>query len=198
MDAQGAIAFLESWGYPLFAVLLGATGIGSPIPEDLLLLAAGYLIAANVFTWPVTLPLAYAGVVSSDCLLYWIGTRIRIHSGSWAERLVRLDRVERFGSWFRHGEAIVMLARFVPGTRAVVFVGAGLRGIPFRSFLFFDALGGAVWVPSMLAVGAWFGEEIGGVEQVLAGLANAFWALVLASALLGLAWRFFLSEESKL
>jgi len=198
VDAQGAIAFLESWGYPLFALLLAATGFGSPIPEDLLLLIAGYLIAVNVFTWPVTLPLAYSGVVMSDCLLYWIGTRIRAHSGGWGLRFIRLDRVERFGSWFRHGEVIVMVARLVPGTRAVVFVGAGLRGIPFAKFLLYDALGGAIWVPLMLVAGAQFGEQIGSIEQVLVRIANAFWLVLLASLLLAFAWRYFVSEESKL
>jgi len=198
VDAQSAIAFLESWGYPLFALLLAATGVGSPIPEDLLLLAAGYLIAVDVFAWHVALPLAYSGVVVSDCTLYWIGTRIRTHSGGWGRRLIHLDRVERFGSWFRHGAMIVMLARLVPGTRAVVFVGAGLRGIPFTSFLLYDAIGSAIWVPALLVIGAQFGERLGDIEQVLARMANALWLVVVASVLLAVAWRYFLSEESKL
>jgi membrane protein DedA with SNARE-associated domain len=198
VDPQGAIQFLESWGYPLFGLLLAATGIGSPIPEDLLLVAAGYLIAHGVFTWPATLPVAYCGVVASDCILYLIGTRIRTHSEPWARRFIRPERLDRFRSWFQRGHAAVLFARLVPGTRAVVFVGAGLNGIPFRRFLLFDAIGGAIWVPLVLIAGAQIGEEIGDLERLLSRITNVVWVLAAAVLILGIAWRFFRAEESKL
>ena len=43
---------LGEWGYPTYLLLLVATGIGSPIPEDLILAIAGYLIFAGAFSWP--------------------------------------------------------------------------------------------------------------------------------------------------
>src|SRR5688500_9464711 len=52
MDPHSLLTLLETWGYAALLVLLIATGIGSPIPEDLLLLTAGYLIFAGVFLWP--------------------------------------------------------------------------------------------------------------------------------------------------
>jgi membrane protein DedA with SNARE-associated domain len=198
VDPQPAVAFLEQWGYPALALLLGATGFGSPIPEDLLLLVAGYLISAEVFTWRVTLPIAYAGVVGGDCILYWVGTQIRTHSRRWASRFIRPGRLDVIAPWFNFGDGIVFIARLVPGTRALVFVSSGARGMPFRRFLVFDALGAAVWVPLLLFAGAQIGDEIGGLQQLFTHMARAGWWLVVAALLLAMAWRLFRTEESKL
>jgi membrane protein DedA with SNARE-associated domain len=198
VDPQTAIVFLENWGYPALALLLGATGFGSPIPEDLLLVAAGYLISADVFSWRVTLPLAYLGVTGSDCILYWIGTQVRSHSQAWLKRFVRPSRLALATGWLRHGHVVVFIARLVPGTRAVTFIAAGVHGIPFRRFLLFDAIGAAVWVPLLLFAGAQLGEEIGGIERLFVRVSKALWWLVVAAVLLVIAWRFFRTEESKL
>lgn len=198
MDPQPAVAFLEQWGYPALGILLGATGVGSPIPEDLLLLVAGYLISADVFAWRVTLPLAYAGVVGSDCILYWVGTQIRTHSRRWASQFIRPERLDVIAPWFNYGDSIVFIARLVPGTRALVFVSSGVRAMPFRRFLVFDALGAAVWVPLLLWAGAQIGEEIGGIQQLFAYIARTGWWLVVAAVVLALVWRLFRTEESKL
>lgn len=199
MDPQSAIIFLENWGYPAFAILLGATGFGSPIPEDLLLITAGYLISAEVFSWRVALPIAYAGVTVSDCILYWLGTRVRTHSSTWLSRFVRPAGVQKATGWLRRGDVVVLVARLVPGTRAVTFIGAGVRGIPFHRFLLLDAIGAAIWVPLVLYLGAQLGEEIGGLERLFARVSQTVWWVIVAIAVaLAVAWRFLKAEESKL
>ncbi|MDP2055796.1 MAG: hypothetical protein Q8L75_19330, partial [Acidobacteriota bacterium] len=50
-------------------------GVGSPIPEDLLLLTAGYLVFSGVFVWPAALAIGLAGVVISDVMLFSAGRR---------------------------------------------------------------------------------------------------------------------------
>jgi membrane protein DedA with SNARE-associated domain len=198
VDPQAAIEFVENWGYPAFAILLGATGFGSPIPEDLLLLTAGYLISADVFTWRVALPLALAGVIGSDCILYWLGSRMRTHSTRWLRRLVRPGRLRVATKRFRHGHIAVFVARLVPGTRAITFLSAGVQRVPFYRFVIFDALGAAIWVPLILVVGAQVGQEIGGIERLFSRVANFVWVLILLATVLAVAWRFFRTEESKL
>lgn len=198
MDPQAAVVFLKQWGYPALALLLGATGVGFPIPEDVLLLTAGYLISAHVFSWHGAVPFAIVGVVGSDCILYWLGTRIRTHSARWIARFIRPDRLDETAPWFRYGDRVVLIARLVPGTRAVVFVGSGLRGLPFQRFLVFDVIGAAIWVPLMLLVGAQIGEEIGGIERLFSLIARTAWWLVIPAILLGITWRVFRAEESKL
>lgn len=199
MDPASIAEMLDDWGYPALLVLLFATGIGSPVPEDLLLVSGGYLISADVFSWRVTLPLALTGVVASDVMLYGIGRRLRVHSQKgWVARWVRPERLTRVMPWFTHlGPAAVFVARLVPGTRALVFVSAGLQGIRLGPFVAYDLAGASIWVPLMLKLGSELGDEIGGIQALVAAISRAgFWIVIAALALL-IAWRFRRAEQSK-
>jgi membrane protein DedA with SNARE-associated domain len=201
MDPNAAAEFLSIWGYPAFVVLLLATGFGSPIPEDLLLLVGGYLISADVFSWQLVLPLAMIGVVGSDCILYVAGRHLRTRSirGPRFRRLIRPARLRLATRWFgRMGDRSIFVARLVPGTRAVTFITAGLRGVAPVRFLILDVLGALVWVPLLLFSGGLLGEQIGGLHRILGWIARgAEWAILLGILLL-IAWWWWGREESKL
>jgi membrane protein DedA with SNARE-associated domain len=197
MDPQAAIEFLESWGYPAFTVLLIATGFGSPLPEDLLLLTAGYLISDNVFSWHVAIPLAFVGVLGSDLILYTAGTRMRRHAPTraWVQRLVSTGRPGVARLWIRrYGAMAVFFARLVPGTRYLCFISAGLHGISLRRFVLFDLLGAVIWIPLLLFVGAQLGEQIGGLDAVLRGIGRTVIWVVVALIIGVTVWKRFLSR----
>lgn len=173
---------LADWGYATYVLLLLATGVGSPIPEDLILATAGYLISASAFSWPGAIILGILGIVSSDVLLYAWGRRL--HAGvsrGWMSRLVRPHHLAVAERWLeRLGDKAVFFGRLLPGTRTVAFIGAGVRQMPLRRFLLFDTLGALVWVPAVLFAGAQMGEEIGGLDQLSRGwpalLSGSRWA----------------------
>lgn len=199
MDPSTLAAFLQNWGYPAFLLLLCATAFGFPIPEDLLLLSGGYLISIGVFSWSVALPIALTGVVASDFILYTFGRRMGSHAGAGQRPLVPAGRLQRFAAWFdRVGTGAVFLARLVPGTRAVVFVSAGLRGVPPRIFLAYDVAGALLWTPFMIWLGTELGERIGSLAQLMDGIARfAFWIILLGIVLL-IVRRYWQREEPKL
>lgn len=195
MDPQWAIAFLEDWGYIAFTGLLLATGVGSPLPEDLLLLIGGYLISAGVFSWPATLPLALVGVVGSDVMLFVAGGRLRRHARTraWIRRMAARQGLSM--RWLRHyGAVAVFFARLVPGTRYLCFIGAGLNGVPLRRFLLFDLLGSVIWVPLLLLVGDRIGDQIGGVEALLQGIGRTVLWLVVLTIVGVTVWRRFVAR----
>jgi membrane-associated protein len=200
MDPSTLAVFLQQWGYPAFFLLLCITAFGFPIPEDLLLLSGGYLISADVFSWAIALPIAIGGVITSDFILYTFGRRMAQHAASRPPgRLVATARLQRFAGWFdRVGAGAVFLARLVPGTRAVVFISAGLRGVPPRIFVLYDAAGALLWTPLMVWLGTVLGGRIGSLAHLIDGVARfAFWIVVIAVALLVL-HRYWRTEESKL
>lgn len=195
MDPQWAIAFLEDWGYVAFTGLLLATGVGSPLPEDFLLLTGGYLISAGVFTWPAAVALGFVGVVGSDLMLYTAGNRLRQHARTraWVRRMAARQGLSM--RWLQHyGARAVFFARLVPGTRYLCFIGAGLNGVPLRRFLLFDLLGAAIWVPLLLLLGDQIGDQIGGVDNLLRGIGRTVLWLVVLLVVGVTVWRRFLAR----
>jgi membrane protein DedA with SNARE-associated domain len=191
---------LGDWGYPTYLLLLVATGLGSPVPEDLILATAGYLISAAAFSWPAALTLGVLGVVVSDVLLYGWGRRLHAGvSGGWMGRLVRPHHLVAAERWLvRFGDKAVFFGRLLPGTRTVAFIGAGVRRMPLGRFLLYDLLGALVWVPAVLFAGSQMGEEIGGLDQLLATISRSAVWVVLALAILAALWKWRGAEASKL
>lgn len=200
VDPETLSALLHAWGYPALLLLLILTAAGSPIPEDLLLLTAGYLVFSDVFEWPAALAVSLVGVVLSDVMLYSAGRHLAWRSTRWPNsRAISGERLERATGWFnRVGHPLVLIARLIPGTRAMVFLAAGVRSLPVWSFLRYDVLGASLWVPSMLVVGHASGSRIGDLEMVIAWVSrSAVWMIAIASVFL-LIWLSWGREESKL
>ena len=200
MNPARLAEILGDWGYPTYLLLLVATGLGSPIPEDLILAIAGYLISASAFSWPAALILGVLGVVSSDVLLYAWGRQL--HAGvsrGWTSRLMTPQHLVTAERWLaRFGDKAVFFGRLLPGTRTFAFIGAGVRRMPIGRFLLFDVLGAAVWVPAVLFAGTQIGEEIGGLDQLLRRLARSVVWVVLGVVILAALWKWRGAEASKL
>jgi membrane protein DedA with SNARE-associated domain len=191
MQPEQVAHFIGTWGYPAYVVAFLATAFGSPVTEDLLLLCGGYLISAGHFSWPVALPLSYACVLTTDSVLYSFGLLLRKHSvrrDAWLRRLVRPAQLRLATRWFsRFGERVVFIARLVPGTRLLVFITAGVRGMPFWRFLAIDGAAALFYVPLTLFVGTKVGERLGSVERGLAWVGErASWVLLTIVALMTL------------
>jgi membrane protein DedA with SNARE-associated domain len=98
----------------------------------------------------------------------------------------------------RCGYGLVLVARLVPGTRAIVFATAGANSIPISSFLRYDILGAALWVPAMLAAGRVAGRHIGSLGNVVDGFERAGAFAFLIASVVFLVWFWLGREESKL
>lgn len=199
VDPETLSAILGVWGYPALLALLLLTGVGSPIPEDLLLLTAGYLVFSDVFDWPGALAVCLVGVVGSDAMLYSAGRHLAWRS-AWSDNpVLSRERLELAAGWFnRVGHPLVFIARLIPGTRAMVFLAAGVRAVPAASFLRYDFLGASLWVPAMLVVGHAAGSRIGNLEAVIAWVSRSAVWMIATAGVLFLIWLSWGREESKL
>ena len=141
--------FLTDWGAPAFLALLLLTACGSPIPEDLLLLVGGYFVSAGIMEWPLILTVSLLGVIGSDTMLDSTGRKLAWRPRtSLEERVLSPARLRRATEWLESfGPVAIFAARLAPGTRAVVFLTAGLRGVPPSRFLTYELLGALIWVP---------------------------------------------------
>lgn len=157
----------SNFAYLIIFGVLFACGLGFPLPEDIPLVATGYLIWDGTLTWGGGIVVTLLGVLSGDCLLYFFGSQLglRIVRSRQSLGFLKPAKVRRTRAYFRkYGDKIVFFARFVAGFRAVAFFMAGATHMRFRRFLMYDAMAALIsvpiWITGGFFLGRYFGEEI--------------------------------------
>src|SRR5262249_2323517 len=148
---------VSPWGYPPVFILGGLCNGGVPVPEESVLLVAGFLVWTGQLRLDIVLVVGVISAVVGDNIGYWLGRRF---GRVWLERHAHwiLGHPERLGAMQRfmgrRGATAVIIARFLPGLR---FMAGPLPGAPrFPSLRFFlgHATGRAVY-PAAPARSRW-------------------------------------------
>jgi len=174
-------AYIEHFTYAgLFGVLL-LCGLGLPLPEDIALLAGGFLAHRGITQYPMTLAVSFVGVIIGDNSLFFIGRRF----GTGLVSYFRLGRpsseaqIDRLKSFMdRHGNRAIFYARFFAGFRALVYLSAGSLGVPPSRFFLYDLAGAAISVPIVVTLGYVFGEQIERVIHFIGGFQKLLWIVI--------------------
>jgi membrane protein DedA with SNARE-associated domain len=145
----------------LFALVL-AENLFPPIPSELILPLAGFLVFNGELSFAGAVLASSAGSTAGALVLYALGRYggrpLLLHHG----RLLRLsdEGLNRADAWFdRHGPKIVFLGRMVPGVRSVVSVPAGLSEMPLLTFTALTLAGSAIWNCALIAAGWALGDN---------------------------------------
>jgi membrane protein DedA with SNARE-associated domain len=156
MESQ-IIAILSTWGLVGIFTILLLCGMGLPIPEEVTLLAAGYVASTGAFSpWTVS-AVAVAGILLGDSFMYYIGRRWGRHAAEGPlRRLLTPERLARAEEGFhRRKNLFLFSARFITGVRIVAYFTAGMLRVSYWRFLVLDTLGAFVSAPS-LVFAAWY------------------------------------------
>lgn len=164
------VAAIADYPYLGVALVFLICGIGFPLPEEIVLLAAGYVCAK--FPDHANLPLMMAwcagSILAGDLLPFVLGRvfGVRLLRLRWLRYYVTKQRLASFDRWFRkRGDLVIFIARFLAGLRVVAFFTAGSMKMPWRRFLFYDGLGIALIVPTL----TWLGfHSAGFIESMVA------------------------------
>jgi membrane protein DedA with SNARE-associated domain len=147
---------IAHWGYPAIFVVVVPGNMGLPVPEETILIVAGYLVWHGHLRFSIVLVVGVIGAAAGDNLGYWLGRR---YGQTAVERLARWAAVdaERMGSMrrfvARYGAVGVFLGRFFPGLRFIAGPLAGASGLGLRPFFVANVFGAAVFVPYAVGLG---------------------------------------------
>jgi membrane protein DedA with SNARE-associated domain len=146
--------------------------------EDVAILSGSLMVVEHRLPASLALMSLYAGIVSSDFLLYGLG--VLAQRSRLARRLLFRPRIERLGQWLgNHAVSMVALARFVPGLMFPVYVGCGLYRISFTRFALTTTLTAAIYLPTLLFLMSRFGEAV--LSHI------GYWSWIVAVGLLTIA-----------
>lgn len=162
---------LSLWG-PFFVLIL--CGLGLPMPEDVVLVAAGALGAIDGRSWIEVSILMYAGVMLGDSTIFLAGRYYgaRLRKARWFQRYFSEKKQAKVENLFdRYHTWVLFVGRFLPGLRAPIFFTAGSTRVKFWKFFLFDGLAALVSVPFFVWLGHWlwgkFKDDIAALDQAL-------------------------------
>lgn len=155
---------VQTFGYPLLFLAVGAESSGVPIPGETALITAAVLASQGKLQIELVIAVAALGAIVGDNIGYVIGRR----GGRWLlERpghfhRQRLDALRNGESFFeRHGPKAVFLGRFVLGLRIWASWLAGATHMRWRSFFLWNALGGICWATGIGLLAYFLGHAAG-------------------------------------
>lgn len=163
---------VQTIGYlGIFAMVFSESGlfIGVIFPGDSLLFTAGFLASTGVFNIFFLAAICFIGAVFGDNVGYAIGSRygpkiFNKEDSIWFHKK-HLVRAEKF--YEKYGGKTIILARFTPIVRTFAPVVAGVGSMNYKTFFFYNVIGGFLWAVGISFAGYFLGRSIPNVDKYL-------------------------------
>jgi membrane protein DedA with SNARE-associated domain len=182
-------SILDTWGYLAVGLFVAIESSGIPFPGETMLIVAAVYAGAGHLSIQYVIAAAAAGAIIGDNLGYLLGRTggraLVVRYG----RYIHLDqqKLETAQRFFqRHGDKTVFFGRFVAVLRAWAAFLAGVNGMPWPKFIFFNAAGGILWATGYGVLAYALGQNLPLLNKVIkvigiAGVAAA--VLVIGGAI---------------
>lgn len=169
------VAVGDLWFYVWIIGYMWAGSAGLPAPEEPALLGIGHWVHEHPDRYHLGLAMlaAFFGMMSGDTGVYLVGRKagVRVVDHPWARRLISPAAFASLSAHFRRrGFWTVLIGRFIPGVRSMVFLAAGATRYPAGKFLLANGSAALVTVPLFIYLGyklSWHVERMTSqVEQI--------------------------------
>lgn len=158
------IGFVTNFSYLAVFLLLVACGMGLPLPEEVTLVASGYVAYIDGTNWGWMVLVCLLAILMGDLVTYYIGHHygMRVFRSSFFRSLLTEAHLAKVRHWYqKYGAWTVFFSRFVAGIRFCSYFTAGTMHVPLLTFCIMDLMGGFVSVPISVWAGHYFGHNIG-------------------------------------
>ena len=187
---------IASWGYIGVFVLMLLESSSLPIPSEVILPFAGYLVSQGRLDFWLTVAAATLAGIGGSLVDYYIGLK-GAHALSQHRILGKAfftkSQLDTAANWFnKYGGRIVFLSRLVPGFRTIVSFPAGAIKMPLGKFLILTAAGCLVWNSILIYLGVFLGQN----WRAVAGFSH-YLIIAAAVALVAAALVFFLRRRKR-
>jgi len=149
-------------GYGGVVVAMAIESACIPLPSEIILPMAGWMVSRQVFTlWGATIA-GVVGCVIGSSVAYWVGA---LGGRPLLDRYGRYVLISRrdldvADRWFaRYGQAAIFFSRMLPVVRTFISLPAGIARMPFGLFLLYTALGSLPWSLALVYAGKSLGDN---------------------------------------
>jgi membrane protein DedA with SNARE-associated domain len=156
-------ALAHQYGYLVifFGIMLENAGI--PLPGETITLVGGFLAGSGELNYALVLLSAVSGAIIGDSCGYWVGRWGGMAALEKVGKIFRIDPEEitkardKFNG---NADRAVFFGRFIALLRVFAGPMAGLAGMPYPRFLFFNAMGAIAWGTIMTSLAYFAGSFI--------------------------------------
>lgn len=145
-------------------LFIASTGCGMPLPEEVAIVIAGVLSAQGTLHIWLAFAACLAGAIVGDSFMYAIGYRWGHRIFTSHPRFAKLLDAENEEHFQRaidsHALKVMLLARFLVGIRAPVYVMTGVVRMPYRRFLVYDIISATLVVSVVFSLAYFFGTNV--------------------------------------
>lgn len=180
------VHFLLDWGYIALFICMALENMNIPIPSEIILGFAGFLVSQHIFDFTTATIVATIAGLAGSLLSYYMGLKggrnlMLRHTAKGGLGAKKLSLAK---NWFeKYGGLAVFTGRLLPGIRTFISLPAGIAKYPIKKFIIYTLLGTIPWTIFLIYMGDFLGEnwtllidyklEIGVTCCVLAAIAGA-------------------------
>lgn len=166
--------FPPFWIYITLFFFAFIENVFPPSPSDVVTVIGGSLVGAGAINFLLALVFTTLGSIMGFTLMFYIGATVDkklIHSGRF--RFIPVESLNKVEVWFRmYGYFIVVVNRFMPGTRAVISFFAGMSNLNPQKTILLCFVSALLWNTIMLYLGFIFGDNVAKVDEYLTTYQN--------------------------
>lgn len=194
---------IVEYGFPLVILNVLLESVGLPVPAMPTLILTGAitaLVGGHGSVWAMRLSLfnvvlvAASSALLGDLLWFWLGRRYGNRAlGFLCSMSISRDTcVSRSGEVFgKFGVRVLAVTKFIPGLSTLAIPVAGAMRVSLICFLFYDAIGAALWATVGVTLGVLFADAVDTILELLDwfGLGAAIIAAIFLVVYVGIRWR---------
>jgi membrane protein DedA with SNARE-associated domain len=162
------IGVISSLGYLGIFFLMMLESIVFPMPSELVMPFAGFLIANGEMNFVFVVLFATLGSLFGSLLSYYIGkyggNKFVLRYGKYF--LLNEEHLKSAERWFsKKGELTIFIGRFVPIVRHLISIPAGIGKMNVKKFSLYTILGAGIWNFFLAYIGFVLGNNWEAIKQ---------------------------------
>ena len=179
--------FLETSGYLGVFALMAIENIFPPIPSELIMPFAGFVVARGDLNLIGVLLAGTAGSVAGALPWYWGARKYgKERLKAFADRHARWMTVDSgdidkaIAAFDRHGRSVVLFGRLIPAIRTLISVPAGLACMSWGQFLLYSSIGSLAWTGVLAGAGFLLESNYEAVGKYIDPVSKGIFGILLA------------------
>jgi membrane protein DedA with SNARE-associated domain len=163
------ISVIEQFGYAGVFVAMGLESACIPLPSEVIMPFAGFVVWKGELTLIGVALVGTAGCLAGSLVAYSVGAYgglpLLERYGKYV--LIRKSEVDRAHTWFeRFGEIAVFVSRVLPIVRTFISLPAGVARMDVKKFSLYTVLGSLPWCFGLAYVGVLLGPHWSDLEAL--------------------------------